>query len=74
MFIFFFNKLVKYITKGVLPDPPAFILPTQITGIPTFFLFFLITLEIIKYKKLRGNKKIIIIFSNILLFFFQKFG
>ena len=73
---FFFNKFVKYITNGVLPDPPVLMFPTQITGIPTFLVFFIFLsiFEIKKYKKLNGNKIIITIFSIKLLLFFQKFG
>ena len=73
---FFFNKFAKYIAKGVFPDPPLLIFPTQITGIPTLFIFFtfLSILEIKKYKKLNGNKIKIIIFSIRLLFLDQKLG
>ena len=31
--LFFFNSLVIKIDKGVLPVPPKYIFPTQITGI-----------------------------------------
>ena len=73
---FFFNKFVKYITKGVLPEPPVFKLPTQITGIPTLLVFFifLITLKITKYKTLNGNRIKMVIFSIKLFFFRQKLG
>jgi len=73
---FFLNKFAKYITKGVLPDPPVLIFPTQITGIPTLLVFFIFLsiLEIKKYKKLNGSKIKIIIFSIKLFFFRQKLG
>jgi hypothetical protein len=30
-------RLYRYIVKGVFPDPPKFIFPTEITGMSIFF-------------------------------------